>query len=177
MMLQLIISTLAQLILPVAVVLKFKITIISVVLMPFAIASYPLIREDFRSKRLPNRIMYATISATFLVIIAYAIYRGSFTTFSQPVGRAIIAFVIGFVLYVIARGGFGAGDVKLFFLAGLTLGIFTPAHMIAAMVISFLGVALFALALLLTKQASKRSTIAFGPFIILGSWLVILLFN
>jgi len=172
-----VVLTLAHVFLPAAILLKFKFTIITAVLMPFAIASFPLIREDFRSKRLPNRIIYPTTLVTLIVITGHSIYIDDVLAFSQPVGRAIIAFFIAFFLYLIARGGFGAGDVKLFFLAGLTLGIFTPALMYAAMVFSFLSVALFALALVVTKQASTRSTVAFGPFIILGSWLAILLFS
>ena len=169
--------TLAHLILPAIVLTKFKVSIITVVLMPFAIVSFPLIREDLRIKRLPNRLIYPATLATLLVITGYAIYKGSFETFTQPVMRGIISFAIALVLYFLARGGFGAGDVKLFFLTGLTLGIFTTAHMIAAAIFACLGVALYAIVLLITKRATTKTAVPFGPFIIMGSWLAILLFN
>ena len=169
--------TLAQLILPAAVLLKFKFTIITVVLLPLAAVSFPLLREDFRSKRLPNRLIYPAVITTLGIITAYALYRGDIATFTQPVGRAVVAFFIALLLYLIARGGFGAGDVKLFFLAALALGVFTPAHLIAAAVFACLGVAIYASALMITKKASTKTTVPFGPFIIIGSWLAILLFN
>ncbi|CAB4694762.1 unannotated protein [freshwater metagenome] len=177
MLLQQVLLTLSHLILPVLVLLKFKFTIVTAVLLPYAIVSYPLLIEDFRNKRLPNRMIYPATIATLIIITAYAIYRHDFGIFSQPVGRAIISFLISLVLYLIARGGFGAGDVKLFFLSGLTLGIFTPAHLIAATIFACLGVALFAIVLLITKRASSKTTVPFGPFIIIGSWLAVLLFN
>jgi prepilin signal peptidase PulO-like enzyme (type II secretory pathway) len=40
-----------------------------------------------------------------------------------------------------------------------------------------LGVALFAIVLLITKRASSKTTVPFGPFIIIGSWLAVLLLN
>lgn len=169
--------TAAYIFVPALVIAQFKFTIVSTVLAPLAIASFPLIREDFRSKRLPNRIIYPTTLATLGVVSIYAIQQRSFSIFTQLVSRAGIAFLIALILYFIARGGFGAGDVKLVFLAVLTLGIFTPAHILAAAIFACLGVALYSLALLVTKQASTKSTVAFGPFIILGSWLSILLFN
>lgn len=172
-----VVLTLAHLFIPAIVIAKFKFSIISAVLTPFAFASFPLIREDFRSKRLPNKIIYPTTLATLAVIAVYAIDQESIAIFTQPVGRAGIAFLVAITLYFIARGGFGAGDVKLFFLAGLALGIFTPAHIFAAAIFVCLGVALYALTLLITKQVHTRSAVAFGPFIILGSWLAILLFN
>jgi len=168
---------LAYLIAPVMVIAQFEFTITSAVLAPLALASFPLIREDFRNKRLPNRIIYPTTLVTLAVITMYSLAQSSLSLFTQPVGRAGIAFLVALALYFLARGGFGAGDVKLVFLAGLPLGIFTPAHILAAAIFACLGVALYSLALLVTKQASTKSTVAFGPFIILGSWLAILLFN
>lgn len=177
MVLKKLVLTAAYFFIPALVIAQFKFSIVSAVLAPLAIASFPLIREDFRSKRLPNRIIYPTTLVTLGVISIYAIQQRSFSIFTQPVSRAGIAFTIALILYFIARGGFGAGDVKLVFIAGLTLGIFTPAHILAAAIFACLGVALYSLALLVTKQASTKSTVAFGPFIILGSWLAILLFN
>ena len=171
------ILALAHLFVPAMVIAQFKFSIVSAVLAPLAVATFPLIREDFRNKRLPNRIIYPTTLVTLGVISIYAIQQRSTPIFTQPVGRAVIAFLIALALYFLARGGFGAGDVKLVFLVGLSLGIFTPAQIFAASIFACLGVALYALALLLTKQVHARSTVAFGPFIILGSWLAILLFN
>ena len=164
-------------ILPVLVLVKFKFTIISLGLAPFAVVSFALIREDFRSKRLPNLILYPTTFATVFIFFSVAIYRGDFDLFMAPFLRGFISFVIAFLIYLISRGGFGAGDIKLFFLTGLALGIFSTAHVIAGAILACIGVAIYAVFLMAAKQVSVKNTVPFGPFIIGASWLSIFLFN
>jgi leader peptidase (prepilin peptidase)/N-methyltransferase len=145
--------------------------------MPFAVISAPLVFEDIRNHRLPNRIIYSAFVVTLLLISGFSIYKVDLKTFTQPIFGAAVSFFIAFLIYLIARGGFGAGDVKLFALTGLIFGIFTPAHMIAAAIFACLGVALYTLALLTLKRATRKTQVPFGPFIIIGSWLSIIIFN
>ena len=168
---------LLNLVVPILVLVKFKLTIITLGLAPFAAVSYALIREDFRAKRLPNLILYPTTIVTIFIFLLVAIFRGDFELFAAPFLRGLISFTIAFFIYLISRGGFGAGDIKLFFLTGLVLGIFSTAHVIAGAILACIGVAVYALFLVATKRATTKNTVPFGPFIIGGSWLAIFLFN
>ena len=175
-MLQLLI-VLAHIVLPVVVIAKFKFSLITVALMPFALVSVPLFREDIKSKRLPNRILYPAIFSTLALLLISAIIDHQLSLFVQPVGNAVLSFFGAFILYLVARGGFGAGDVKLFFLTGLVLGIFTPTRISTAAIISIFGAALYALFLLLTKRANSKTSLAFGPFIFMGTWATLIIFH
>ena len=164
---------LAQIVLPVLVIVKLGYSIQALLAMPFAIASYPLLREDFRSKKLPNRIIYPTTITTLILIFGAALFKGDFYFFTESIISATLSFVGAFFLYLIARGGFGAGDVKLFLLTGLLLGTFDNPRVIPAAIFSIFGVALYSLFLLITKRATAKTAVAFGPFIIIGTWISI----
>ena len=165
----------SHLLVPLFVLIQFKLSLLTLILMPFAISSYSLLREDFLSKRLPNRIMYPTILATVLIILLSAIVRPSeFIILSIFVG-ASLSFMIAFLLYLIARGGFGAGDVKLFFLTGLVLSSINPIQMIQAGIFSILGLTGYSIFLIAAKKASLKSAVPFGPFIIIGTWVSVFL--
>lgn len=70
-------------------------------------------------------------------------------------------------LNLITRGkGMGMGDVKLAVFMGLFLG--WP-KIIIAFYTAFISGAIVGLVLLVTKRAERKSTIAFGPFLIFGT--------
>ena len=165
--------SLAYVIFPVLVIVKLGFTTQTLLVIPFAIASFPLLLEDFRSKKLPNRIIYPTTICTFILIFGVALFQGDFHLFTKSIISASLSFVGAFLLYLIARGGFGAGDVKLFLLTGLVLGSFETPREISAAIFSIFGVALYSLFLIITKRATAKTTVAFGPFIIIGAWISI----
>jgi len=70
---------------------------------------------------------------------------------------------------LISRGGMGGGDVKMAGLIGSFLG--WPGSIAALFLSSLLG-GIWAVVLLLSKQATRKSAIKFGPFLSLGAWLV-----
>lgn len=80
---------------------------------------------------------------------------------------AVLATFFFYLLYLITkRRGMGFGDVKLAFLLGLLLGWpFT----LVAFYVAFLTGAITGVILILVKNKSLKSQIAFGPFLILGT--------
>ena len=79
---------------------------------------------------------------------------------------ALKGFLLGggmlFVIYLFARGGFGAGDVKLGAMLGIMVG-FTP--VLVALQISFIVGGVVAAALLVLRLRRRRDVIPFGPFL------------
>lgn len=167
----------ASLILPAIVLLKFGFTILALVLMPSALVAAPLAFYDVKSRLLPNRFTYPAIVATLLVIIGFAIKQGETSKLWQPLSFACVIAGIALLLHLFLNSSMGAGDVKLLFLVGLNLGVFTTAHALMAVLITAVSVLIFALTLLITKKANAKTKIAFGPFILAGSWVTILLFG
>ncbi len=84
-------------------------------------------------------------------------------------GLAIGGFFLS--LIIITRGkGMGGGDVKLGAFIGLMLGF---PNALAALVLSFLSGAVFSVGLILLGKKHFGQTIPFGPFLVLGSLIVL----
>jgi leader peptidase (prepilin peptidase) / N-methyltransferase len=78
-------------------------------------------------------------------------------------------------LIIITRGrGMGGGDLKLGFLVGLLAG--WP-NMFIGLFLGFLTGAIASVILLLLKRKNLRGTIPFGPFLIIGCYVVIFFGN
>ena len=94
---------------------------------------------------------------------------------AQPFfGGVITALIIGgffMGLIIITRGkGMGGGDVKLGVFMGMMLGF--PAAFFA-LVLSFLIGSIFGIVLIITGKKHFGQTIPFGPFLVLGSLIML----
>ena len=70
-------------------------------------------------------------------------------------------------IHLLTRGnGMGLGDVKYAIFMGLLLG---PTKTIIAFYLAFVLGAVVAIGLVITRRAGRKSQIAFGPFLILGT--------
>ncbi len=88
--------------------------------------------------------------------------------------QALLGGLIGFGLFLviafIGRGAMGAGDVKLAGLIGLMVGY---PNVIPALVIGIVLGGAAALALLLSRRAGRKSTMAYAPYLALGALLTL----
>lgn len=116
---------------------------------------------DLEHRIIPNRLLLAgaTLIAAALVLAGPGDLPGALE------GAALL-FVVALILALLGRGGFGFGDVKYLALVGFALG---PAVGIMALFAAVLCGGLYATALLVLRRAGRRDTIAFGPFIAIGS--------
>jgi leader peptidase (prepilin peptidase)/N-methyltransferase len=90
------------------------------------------------------------------------------------IGAAVGAGVIA-ALWAATRGrGMGSGDIEIAAVMGLWLGWpLIGSGLIAAFIIG----GIWGVILLLTKQATMKTKLAFGPFLIAGAWMVLLLYG
>ena len=86
----------------------------------------------------------------------------------------VLAITVGgffLSLIIITKGkGMGGGDVKLGVFLGLMLGF---PQAVLAMVLAFIIGAVFSIFLILLKKKSWGQIIAFGPFLVLGSFITL----
>lgn len=77
-----------------------------------------------------------------------------------------IGFFFWFLVYITKGRGMGGGDIRL----GVLIGVFNgfPTNVLAIF-LGFLFGAFFSTILILLKKKTAKDTIAFGPFLILGS--------
>ncbi|MET0435246.1 MAG: prepilin peptidase [Cellulomonas sp.] len=88
-------------------------------------------------------------------------------------GAGLLAFYLGAAMAY--RGGMGLGDVKLAGVLGLCLGWFGWDVLVVGGFAAFLLGGLYAVGLVVTGRADRRSGIPFGPWMLAGAWLGIAL--
>lgn len=118
---------------------------------------------DLAYRLIPNRVLLPFF-LLFLVGRFFWPY-GDASYAGHLIGMAA-GFLLFFLLALITRGGVGGGDVKLFAVIGMFL---SPPLLILTVFLSSAFGALYGLALLVSKRATRKSMIPFGPFIALGA--------
>ena len=93
---------------------------------------------------------------------------------AQMLWGAAVMWLVLKILEIISRGDLGAGDVSLGPLLGLFTGWLALERVFIAVVAAFFIGGLFAIALVTLGRASRRTFIAFGPFLVLGAFVGVL---
>lgn len=128
---------------------------------------------DIDTHLLPSAIVYRTTAFALPLLFLAAL--------TDPVGSvggmllgALVMFCVMKVLEVLSRGDLGGGDVRVSVLLGLYLGWISLERLVTALVFAFGAAGLFAVLLLALRRAGRRTHIAFGPFLIVGSLVGVL---
>lgn len=130
---------------------------------------------DLRVQRLPD-VLTLPLAAAALALLGLVAFvpehAGEWTT------ALLGALALGgafFVLFLINPGGMGFGDVKLAFGLGAVLGWYGwPTVMLGTFAAFLLG-ALYGGALVLARRAGRKTAIPFGPFMIVGAYVGLLI--
>jgi leader peptidase (prepilin peptidase)/N-methyltransferase len=136
---------------------------------------------DIDCFRLPDRIVLPSLAISIVLILVASVVEGHAARWLYAVSGAAIYFGILLVFHLISPRGMGFGDVKLAAVMGLYLGwlalgagtafvLVLWALLVAAVVASLIGAAL-----LVVQGRSHRTPIPFGPYLALGTMLVVLL--
>lgn len=127
---------------------------------------------DLDVHRLPDAIVLPSYPVA-LVLLALASWSpGSASDWSalvRAVVGGVVLFVVYMVLLVVYPSGMGFGDVKLAGLLGLYLGWFGWAELVVGWFAAFLLGGVFAVALLLSRRADRKTGIPFGPWMLMGA--------
>ncbi|MFF5368974.1 prepilin peptidase [Streptomyces sp. NPDC013187] len=129
---------------------------------------------DFRVRRLPDPLTlpFAAAALTLLGLTALVPeHAGHWTT------ALLGSLALGggyFVLFLINPAGMGFGDVKLALGTGAALGWYGWPTVMLGTFAGFLLGALYGAALVITRRATRKTAIPFGPFLITGAFLGLL---
>lgn len=119
---------------------------------------------DLQTMEIPDEPVFFGL---FFGVIFLLIEKNYFNTL---IGL-IIPPVIFFLIIVLSKGGMGGGDFKLSFLFGLYLGF---PKVIPWFFLSFLLGFFPAIIMLLTKKATRKTPLPFGPFMALSGIITFL---
>ena len=133
----------------------------------FAATTIPLMVIDFRERRLPNKI---TIPG-FLISLLGLVLTLEWSRVLTAIAVSALLFGAGTLLSL--RGWIGMGDVKLVAGLSLLLAWFDPSLLWQATLWSFGLATVVVLVGFLFKKMTTRSTIALGPYLLIGFWAVV----
>ena len=128
--------------------------------------AWPLARTDIREHRLPNKYTLPLLPIALVGQVLAASFTGEWSRLGVALGWAVVAFVVG--LGINRMGTLGMGDVKLITGMSLSLGWFTPVAPLLALCAAFALATLVVLFLFATRKARMGSSIALGPYLLVG---------
>ena len=141
-------------------------------MIPLAYFGARLSIVDFKSHRLPNQLV-GWFTATQILIMGITGWMASdFDRFGTALGIAGVTTIVYLLLYLVSRGSLGMGDVKFAFPLGLCVGWYSANQWLVAIFVSFLIAGLVAVIGLVTKRMTRKSRLAFGPYMFIGTFLV-----
>ena len=141
-------------------------------MIPLAYFGARLSIVDFKSHRLPNQLV-GWFTATQILIMGITGWMASdFDRFGTALGIAAVTTIVYLLLYLLSRGSLGMGDVKFAFPLGLCVGWYSTDQWLVAIFVSFLIAGLVAVIGLVTKRMTRKSRLAFGPYMFIGTFLV-----
>lgn len=128
---------------------------------------------DVLSHKIPNWIVLCTAAVFAGCTVLDFVLSG---TDAVPMAlnsvlAAAVFFVVFFLVRLASRGGVGYGDIKMITAAALILGIYGT---FSFLLVSHVLAAVAAIALLVSKKATRKDGLPFGPFFYLGYLVTIL---
>lgn len=132
-----------------------------------------LVIVDARTHRLPNRIVLPALGALVVLVLIEAVVTGETERMLRALLGGLALGVFYATLHLLSRQGMGGGDVKLAAVIGVVLAWHGWQTLLLGAAAAFLLGALFAIALMILRRASRSTRIAFGPWMILGAALAI----
>jgi leader peptidase (prepilin peptidase) / N-methyltransferase len=138
-------------------------------------AGVALSATDIAAHRLPDKLTLPAYPALVLLLGLAAVFGHSGAALVRALlgGVALTSFY--FLLAVLRPGQLGAGDVKLAGLTGLALAWLGWPVLVLGAALGFVLSAVVSLGLLAARRIGLRDSICFGPFMLGGTLIAILL--
>ena len=135
---------------------------------------WPLAYIDFKTYRIPNLfVIFGLICRA--IIFVFELLLGNevvWINLLSEVVAAVALLVASLLCVLVIKNGIGFGDMKLFIVMGLMLGLEGIwGAIFVALLVSFF-IAAF---LLISKKKTRKDAIPFGPAIVIGTYLSVFL--
>jgi leader peptidase (prepilin peptidase)/N-methyltransferase len=140
-----------------------------------AVCAVPLGFIDAAVQRLPDALTAAAYAGTVVLLLLAAAVSGHWDEAGRAVLGGLALAAVYLALLFISPSGMGLGDVKLAISLGTLLAWRSWQVLVLGGFAGFLLAAVYSIALLATRRATRKQHIPFGPFMIAGAFLSVLL--
>jgi leader peptidase (prepilin peptidase) / N-methyltransferase len=140
-----------------------------------AVCAIALAYIDVNSRRLPDVLTIPGYAGTVVLLLIAAAVGGHWQDLGRALagGLAFAAFCL--ILLLISPSGMGMGDVKLAASLGTALAWLGWAALAAGALAGFVLAACYGVALLAAGRATRKTQVPFGPFMIAGTFGVLVI--
>ena len=163
-------ATLVTAVVVAAVAVRFGLSPVLPAFCYLAVVGVPLAFIDARQHRLPDVVTLPSYPVSLLLLGVAALFvpggPGRFVHALIGMAAAVAFFAL---LLLLSPTGIGLGDVKLAGPLGAYLGWLGAAAFVTGLMAAWLLAALTAVGLLVTRRATRKSEIPFGPFLVAGT--------
>ncbi len=140
----------------------------------FAAVTVVLTLTDLDHKLIPNSVLYPGGAAAGALLVTGSLLDREPGRLPRALAAGGLYFGVLFLVALVARGGFGFGDVKLAALLGPFVAYQDWEHFVLS--IFFTGVygGVPAIGLLLLRRARMGDELPYGPAMVIGAWTALL---
>jgi leader peptidase (prepilin peptidase)/N-methyltransferase len=147
--------------------------IVGVVYAGFLAGSGTLAVIDARTKRLPNRIMFPLYGFGAVGLTLASAVGHEWPRLIIAAGSAAVLYGLFWLFWFFGPMGFG--DVKLAGVLGLFLGWVGLPAVTTGLVLGMLAAAFTGIGMMVLRKADRKTELAYGPYLIAGSWAALAL--
>ncbi|KZE92011.1 hypothetical protein AVP42_02914 [Agromyces sp. NDB4Y10] len=132
---------------------------------------------DLTEHRLPNAVMLPTLIALAVLLVVASAISGDWTSLLWALAGCAGMFALYLVLALISPSAMGMGDVKFAAPLGLVLGWFGWTAWFVGVSAGFAIGGIVSLIALATRRVTLRGSIPFGPSMLAGALVALLVFG
>ena len=140
----------------------------------FGAAAVVLAGVDLAVHRLPDRVTYPAAAGCAAALLVDAAVLGPWSALLRAVAAAAVTLLLAVAGKAVQPAGLGWGDVKLLGLLGLVLGWAGWGVLMGGVFAGLLLGALGSLLLMAVGRAGWRTSVAFGPPLLVGAYVAML---
>lgn len=139
-----------------------------------AAAAVALTMIDIDHHRLPNAIVLPSYGVLLALLLLPVVFDHDTGALLRALIGGLALFAFYFALVLVYPAGMGLGDVKLAGVLGLALGFLGWGQLAVGAFLGFLLGGVYSVGLVLARRAGRKTAIPFGPFMLSGALLAVL---